>query len=394
VASVDAREDEGRPGAGAPAGSPAAPIPVLFLTDLLDIGGAETQLVSLLHALDPARVRPILCILRGEGALAPGVRVPLERVAMRGPLDAGALARVLGIVRRQGVRAIYTTHVRSALMARLLRLVVRPPRPQRRIVVVTSEHSYKSPPATPVPERLRRLTAGLSDRVVAVSEVQAQWLRATLRIPARRVIVLPNAVEPSRFADLPEPAEVLRELGIPTGEPLFVCIARLAPVKEPDTLLAAMEEAPGHLILVGDGPLRAALEERARRGPLAGRVHFAGSRLDVRPFLSAAWAVCLSSRDESQPVAILEALAAGRPIVATRVGGIPEVVEEGRTGWLVPAGDPRALAAALRRAAEDPSWRERAGAAGRDLVARRYAIRSRAAAIEDMIARLVADACG
>lgn len=365
-------------------------VPVLFLTDLLDIGGAETQLVELLHAIDPQRVRPLLAILRGEGALAGTVRVPLTTIRMGGPLDVRALARVRALAEREGVRAIYTTHVRSTLMARLLRLLVHPPRPQRRLVVLTSEHSYKSPPARPLPEILRRASARLSDRIIAVSDVQALWLRQTLRLPAARVVVIPNGVDTDRFACPGSPAPVLEEFGIGADEPVFVCIARLAAVKDHATLIAAMRHATGHLILVGDGPLRAHLERACGEMDLARRVHFAGERDDVRPFLTAAWALCLSSIDESQPIAILEAMAAGRPVVATRVGGIPEMLEDGRTGLLVPAGDADALAGAMRRVAADAAWRARAGEAARARVVRDYSIQSRARRIEAMIVDLTA----
>jgi glycosyltransferase involved in cell wall biosynthesis len=368
---------------------PAMAIPVLFLTDLLDVGGAETQLVALIHALDPGRIRPVLAVLRGEGELSADVHVPIVHVRMGGPLDPSGIAHVRALVGEESIRAIYTTHVRSSLIARWLRLRVRPPRPQRRLVVVTSEHSYKTAPATPAPELLRRLSARLSDRIIAVSEVQAAWLRRTLRLPADRVVVIPNAIDPEYFMQDPSPGSVRREFNIGSEEPVFVCIARLVPVKDQATLLTAMEGTEGHLILVGDGPSRPELERMAATPALAGRVHFAGTRADVRPFLVAASAVCLSSSDESQPVALLEAMASGRPVIATRVGGIPEFVEDGQTGLLVPPRDPAALATALRRTARDADWRARAGALARERVARDYAIRSRAQRIETMITDLV-----
>jgi glycosyltransferase involved in cell wall biosynthesis len=150
-----------------------------------------------------------------------------------------------------------------------------------------------------------------------------------------------------------------------------------------------MEDVDGQLILVGDGSRRAALEEQAQSDRLEGRIHFAGTRADVRPFLSIACAVCLSSIDESQPIALLEAMAAGRPIVATRVGGVPEIIEDGETGLLVPPNDPGALAKALRKVAEDGVWRERAGERARERAEREFSIRERArkiaALFEDLL---------
>jgi glycosyltransferase involved in cell wall biosynthesis len=170
-------------------------------------------------------------------------------------------------------------------------------------------------------------------------------------------------------------------------------VARLTPVKDHATMLKAFARIQGHLILVGDGPERANLEAAARAPDLAGRVHFAGSQGDLRPYYGAAWVVCLTSVDESQPVVLLEAMAARRPIVATRVGGVPEVVVDGETGILVPPRDPQALAIGLRRAATDAAWRKAAGGAGRLRVEERFSIHERARKIEGLIESLVEEAC-
>jgi glycosyltransferase involved in cell wall biosynthesis len=359
------------------------------LTDLLEMGGAETQLVSLVGALAPETVRPSVGLLRGEGALADSITAPLTRYRMRGPFDLRVIARIASQIRREGILAIYTTHVRSTLIARLLRLLVRPSPSHRRLVVITSEHSYIAPPARPLPDRLRRLTARLSDRVIAVSHAQAGRLRALLRIDPEHVLVIPNGVDPDRFTELPDSEAARREFGIGPQETVFACIARLEPVKDHQNLLVAMEEVEGHLILVGDGSCRGVLTELARSPSLSGRVHFAGTRDDVRTVLAAASAVCLSSIDESQGIALVEAMAAARPVVATGVGGVPEIVEDGVTGFLVPPKQPRALAQALQRVAADPEWRRRAGNAARARVAAEFSIHHRARKTEELLIDLV-----
>ncbi len=133
-----------------------APIDVLFLTDLLLVGGAETQLVALVNALDPARVRARVVILRDQTDLARQLRVPYRALKMAGPLDARVLPRLRAIIDENEIRVIHTTHVRSTLLARALRTFVRPPAPQRRLAVITTEHSYRQPPATPILDRARR----------------------------------------------------------------------------------------------------------------------------------------------------------------------------------------------------------------------------------------------
>lgn len=368
------------------------PLSVLFLTDLLGVGGAESQLVALVNALDPERIRARVVVLRDDAPLAGMLRAPCEILGMRGPLDIRVLPRLRAMIARERVLAIHTTHVRAALIARALRQTTSLPASRRRLLVLTTEHSHRRPPATPILDWIRRRTAGLSDRIIAVSEAQAGWLRKTLAIPGDRIVVIPNAIDPDFWADLPPQEPVRRELRIGPDEPVFLCTARLAPVKDHGTLLSAMARVEGHLILVGDGPERARIEAAARGNNLTGRVHVVGERRDPRPYLAAAWAVCLSSIDESHGVALLEGMAGGRPAVATRVGGVPEIVEEGVTGLLVPPRDPEALAVALSRVARDAEWRRAAGEAARRAAVKAGSIQTRARRIESMIEAIVGQA--
>jgi glycosyltransferase involved in cell wall biosynthesis len=401
-------------------GSARGPIPVAFVTDLLSVGGAESQLISLVHALDPARIRAEVAVLRGEGAQMDRLRVPGRAFGMRGPGDMRMIPALASYLRRGRFRAIYTTHLWSVVLATTIKPWVRPPAPQRRWVILASEHSYRAATASrPTLVTARRWALQRVDRIIAVAQAQAAWLREYYGPAAAPIEVIPNGLDPGAYAELhvgdadlmmraadsapggteATPAKAIRaELGIPPRAPLAVCVARLVPVKNLDVLLAAMEspalrELGVHLALVGDGPLRDELARIAEKPALEGRVHLAGRRADTKPFLAAAQVACLSSSSEAQPMALLEAMAAGLPVVATRVGGIPEMVEDGVTGLLVEPGDAGALAQALAQALADPEWSRRAGDSGRRRVEQVFSIHARARRIEELIEGLVEEAC-
>jgi glycosyltransferase involved in cell wall biosynthesis len=194
-------------------------------------------------------------------------------------------------------------------------------------------------------------------------------------IPRSKTLVLPNGVDLPAAASLPEQAQARATLGLPLEGLLVASVARLNPVKRLDVLLQALalvEEAK--LVLVGDGPERGRLEALAESLGISGRVHLAGYREDVWPWLAACDVFALSSEWEGMPNAVLEAMAAGLPVVATRVGGTPDVVVEGVTGYLVPSDDPLALARALKALIRDSGLRYQMGAAGRHRVEERFSV--------------------
>jgi glycosyltransferase involved in cell wall biosynthesis len=191
------------------------------------------------------------------------------------------------------------------------------------------------------------------DAVVAVSRAARAGLPAG--VSAR--VLPPSLIDPDR--PLPTRAEARRALGLDPACPVVLAVGRLAPVKGLDVLARAAEALPeAEVAVIGEGP------ERAR---LAGtRLRLLGPRADAARLLPAADVVALPSRSEGFPQVPLHAMAAERPVVATRVGGTPEVVEDGGTGLLVPPEDPRALAEALRHLLATPALARRLGAAGRE----------------------------
>jgi glycosyltransferase involved in cell wall biosynthesis len=173
-----------------------------------------------------------------------------------------------------------------------------------------------------------------------------------------------------------------------------VPVGRLQAPKDPLTLIRALAELgrPGEAVIAGDGPDRPAVEREVRRLGLESAVRLAGERDDVAELLAEADLFVLSTRSEGLPLSILEAMAAGLPVVASDVGGVPELVVDRETGFLVPPGDPHALAAAIERLLDDPDLRGRFGAAGRARVSTHFDLASAQRAHLDLYRALLADA--
>ena len=174
-----------------------------------------------------------------------------------------------------------------------------------------------------------------------------------------------------------------------------MCVARMAPDKDHDTLLAAFQrtalEIPAaELWLVGDGPRLGAVRELAGRLLPEGRVKFLPPREDLRPLLHQASLLALSSKTEALPNVVLEAMAAGLPVVATRVGGVPELVVQGRTGWLVDPGDPPGLAKALSQVLTEPDRRRALGREGRERACQEFSLETMTHRYESVLERLLA----
>lgn len=218
----------------------------------------------------------------------------------------------------------------------------------------------------------QRLLVWAVDRYIAVSKHVASTLRDGLGVPSSKIRTVSNGVQLARFDRL-TPNRLRHHLTGGADVPVALTVARLHPQKGLEFLLDAARQVPDVVFLVaGDGPQRAALEQEACALGLGARVRFLGFRSDIPELLANCDLVVLPSLYEGLPVSVLEAMAAGKPVVATSVDGTDEVVEDGRTGLLVPPGDARALAAAIRRLIDDDALARRLGAASRAHVAAHF----------------------
>lgn len=315
---------------------------------------------------------------RGDGGGAPnafvaaarGAGLEVEVLRERFRFDTRVVGQLRQVVERRAPDILETHMIKSHFLARLSGL-------GRRLPWVAYHHGYTTTDAKMrVYNSLNRWSLPAASRVVTVCGPFAEQL-AREGVDPGRIRVRHNSVEAHAPADGAEVAALRARLGVREGERVLLAVGRLSREKGHADLVLALarlrETRPDldfKLVVVGDGPEGAAVEEQARRLGLGGRVVLAGHASDVRPFYALADALALPSHSEGSPNVLLEAMAAGVPVAATRVGGVPEIAADGETALLVPAHDAGAMAGALGRLlADEPFARALAERARRHALA-------------------------
>ena len=333
---------------------------LLFVAHDMATGGAERHWATLIRELAGRGHAVRLLTLTGRGPFFDEVveqGIGADCVELGGRLDPRGLRRAFAVAAEHAPDLVITRGVSGQLVGEALAR-------RCRAVHVYNEHTPLTPRGELVPPRphqraLTRLVARAVDDVVAVTDRQVGPLEA-LGYPGARIAVVPNGV----FAREVEAVEASAELD--SAGFAILCVAGLRPEKRVDLFIRALGEARGQNpdisgYVAGEG------RERERLEPLAAAngVTLLGARRDVLSLVAAAGAVCLPSEAEALPMSILEAMALGRPVVATDVGGTPEQIVDGETGYLVPAGDGAAVTRALVALADDEKAAAKLGAAGR-----------------------------
>jgi len=349
--------------------------------------GAERLAVQVAARLDRNRFESILCASRrtdeplldrelaeaGVEVLALGRRSKLDVRAWR------PLVRRLDEV--DVVHAhMFGSNVWGTVLGRLKRVPV----------VVAHEHTW-SFQGQPLRRLLdRELVGRFADAFIAVAEEDRRKMIEVEGVDPDTIRLIPNGIPDPERGD---GGAVRRELGIPEDAPVIGVVCELRAQKALEVLFAAVaqlrHELPELRVLVaGDGPEREGLEEEARRLDLDGTVRLLGIRRDVPALLDALDVAVLSSDYEGSPLSVMEYMAAGKPVVSTRVGGVPELVEDGVHGLLVEPRDPGALAAAIGRLLHDPGEARRLGEQGRERQQRELSLDAMVSKIEDLYEEL------
>lgn len=331
---------------------------VMQVTHDLGIGGLPRVVVTLARTLDPERFDVSVLCMRGRGGLAEELEeagIPVRLVPSPRQPDRLATLRVARILRKERVDVLHTHNTQPFLEGGLAALLVGVR------AHIHTDHGRE------FPDRRRymwaeRLMSRFAHRVVGVSEQTSRQLVRWEKIDPRKVTTIENGVDGMPFRRSRDPDAVRAALGLGPDALVVGTVARFQPEKGVDVLLRALpsvvrEEPRAVCLIVGYGPAEPELRELALELGLGERVRFLGARSDVPELLSTFDCYALPSRREGLPMVILEAMAAGCPIVATRVGGVPGAIEDGETGDLVPPEEPAAMAAAILAQLRDPERR-------------------------------------
>jgi glycosyltransferase involved in cell wall biosynthesis len=357
------------------ASTPGA-IRIAFVMHVMQVAGAEVLVAETIRALGN-RLDPVIFCLDAIGPLGEALQsqgVPVVSFGRRPGYDWRVAWQMARELRRRRIQVIHA-HQYTPFFYSALARVLAGGRPR----LIFTEHGRHYPDVVrPVRRHVNRwLLSHLVTQTNAVCAFSATALREVDGFSGVQVGVIENGIQLDRYAGHLDSTLARQRVGVPADRRYIVNVARLHPVKDQATLIDGFRVvAPAHpdvdLLLAGDGPLRAELEQRVRQLNLGDRVHFLGVRDDVPSVLAAADVFCLTSVSEAASLTLLEAMGSGLPVVVTNVGGNPEIVRDSVEGLLVPRGDANAVGRALLQILDDPGLAARLGAAGAERVRQLY----------------------
>jgi glycosyltransferase involved in cell wall biosynthesis len=386
---------------------PLSPVRVLRIIARLNIGGPAIHATLLSEQLDRLGYETVLVSgteEEGEGSyldLRPSRLRDLRRLPelgreIRGVRDLSALWRLVRLIREVRPQIVHTHTAKAGTLGRLAAWLCGTP-----IIVHTYHghvfHGYFSPAKTRVFVAIEQWLARRTRCLVTVTpRVRQEVLDQGIGVPERFEVV-PLGFDLTSFLRAEDQRGRLRaELGLPAGTPTIGIVARLVPIKAHERFfemaaLVAGRVPEARFLVVGDGERRAELEAMAVRLGLAERTHFLGWRGDLDVIYADLDVVALTSKNEGSPVALIEAMAAARPVVAADVGGVADVVDSGRTGIVVEPGEAAAMASAIVGLLADPAMAVRLGAAAREHATRTYGSERLVRDIDHLYRRLLAE---
>lgn len=336
----------------------------------------------------PERFEPMVCCINRAGPIGEEIRATGTPVAVLGlnpglrrPFDLGGIRRYL---RETRPNIVHTFLLTASLYGRLAAILERVP-----VVIGTEVNIYQN--KRPLHALAERLLMRGTDRVIASAESVKDFYVRQVHADPSRVDVIYNAVDWSQLETTRSREAIRASLGLDAGATVVGVIARLTEQKGHRFLLEALARgalADVHVIVVGDGDLRESLQRESAARGLDRRVHFLGARRDLGDLIAAMDVFVLPSLWEGLPLSLVLAMGAGIPVVTTAVAGIPEVVQDGYTGLLVPPADARALGDALERVCGDPGLRASLGRSARAAVLPRFGVDGYVSAVSALYDRL------
>lgn len=320
---------------------------VMHLIQGLEVGGLEIMVINLLRGLDPARFRPSVCCFDSLGPLADelkGAKIPVTLLQRKPGIDWRYILRLARFLNRSAVQILHLHNPTAFFYGTLAGKLARIP------YIIYTEHGRDYSAGLKV-RLAHRFLAKRVDQIIVVAQSGKRYLCTQEGVAESKIRLIYNGIDGRSFRN-GQDGDLKEKLGLKPDQPVIGIVARLDPIKNHALLLQAMvqvikEQPDAVLLIVGDGPLRNQLHAMAAALGIQGKVQFLGTRTDIPALLKIIDVFVLCSLKEGLSLTLVEACAASKPIVATAVGGNPEVVEDGVNGWLVPSNDAQALAQAI-----------------------------------------------
>ncbi len=372
------------------------PIRAIFVVPDLRVGGAERHVTTLLPHLDPATINASLVCIGEKGSLfatLQAAEIPAQALELSGRSNAvRALMSLTKLACRERpdvfIARGYNAEVFATLVARLVGAKT----------VIWVHNNGDIQPRSRTKQFLDRFLDRWRSAYFGVAETQRAYMIKELHQNTQKITIIHNGVDPTQFK-VNADRSVLSEFDIDQGDPIIAIVAALRREKDHMTLLRAAkvvsERFPrAKFLIIGDGEMRPYLETQTKNLQLSGNVIFTGMRSDVHRFLNACDIFALSSSTvECFPMALLEAMASGRPAVCTSVGGVAEMLEHGATGFLVPIGDSRLLASHITTLLHDRALAARFGRAARKRVEQEFSLEKSVSLATQAIVRVATEGC-
>ena len=341
------------------------PLKTMFALTSMPVGGAEILLADLVRSFDRDRIEPEICCLKERGPLGDTLakEIPVHAQLIRHKLDFGVVGRLRKLLLSREIDALITVGAGDKMFwGRLAAHFARTP------VVASALHSTGWPDGLGV---MNRLLTPLTDAFIAVARTHGRFLVDREGLPADKVVVIPNGIDTARFQPNPAQRAVIREqLNLSRQAPVCTIVAALRPEKNHARFLrvaanVVKAQPETQFLIVGDGPTRETLATLPAELGIREHVHFLGCRSDIPELLAASDLFLLTSDNEANPVSVMEAMACGLPVVATRVGSIHEMVEDDVHGYLVSTDDEAGFAERVVQLVGDDATRRKMAAANR-----------------------------
>ncbi|MFH1740184.1 MAG: glycosyltransferase [bacterium] len=363
------------------------PRDLLIVTTDSVIAGTERMILAYLERHDPSKYRPRLVTVVGPGDLSAAARdMGIAAQHLNARTAFGAAAKLCSLIWRTRPAIVHSYLFHTNILTRLLRMVCPIPSLVCGMRTVYFQGAYPD-----WYHKVDGFTHKLCNRIIANSEAGRDSLVQMAGIPVEKIDVVPNGVDAERlrFDRSMARERLAAEFSLPSNACLFGIVAQLRPRKHHDLLFRAMrivreKESRVHLLVVGDGAERERLESLRRELGLESDVTLTGYRSDVREILAGLDALVLPTSLEGCPVSVMEAMAAGLPVIAAKAGGVAELVEDQRTGLLIEPGNEESLTRAILSLVENPALRSKLGEAGREKIEKEFSLDRMAKQIENV----------